>query len=183
MTARSEAGARTFSARKLAMSAMCLALAFVLPFVTGGIPRVGNLLCPMHLPVLLCGFVCGWPWGLAVGAIAPLLRMALVSMPPAALAIPMAFELATYGAVSGLLYRLLPRRAGGVYASLVAAMVAGRLVWGAAKLALAGLTGGTFPLSAFLAGAVLTAWPGIAAQLVLVPMLVLGLQKAGLTEE
>lgn len=161
---------------------MCLALALVLPVIAGGVSYIGNLFCPMHLPVLLCGYLCGWPWGLAVGVIAPLLRMALFSMPTAPIAIPMAFELATYGAAAGWLYRRLPKRAGYVYLSLVPAMIAGRLVWGAVKLALAGLTGGDFPFAAFLSGAVLTAWPGIVAQLVLLPALLAALRRAGLME-
>ncbi len=166
--------------RSLVTSAMCLALALVLPMVTGGIPRIGNMLCPMHLPVLLCGFLAGWPWGLAVGAIAPLLRSVTFGMPPMPVAIPMAFELAAYGALTGLFYHLLPKKPGFVYVSLIASMALGRVVWGAAKLVMAGLTSAAFPFSAFLSGAILTAWPGIAAQVVLVPALVLALRRAGL---
>lgn len=69
------ATARTASpVRKLTYSALFLALAMVLPFLTGQIPEIGSMLCPMHIPALLCGFMCGWPWGLAVGFISPLLR-------------------------------------------------------------------------------------------------------------
>ena len=96
---------------RLTYSALYLAIALVLPFLTGQIPQIGSMLCPMHIPALLCGFVCGWPWGLAVGFIAPLLRSAFFGMPtmfPAA--VSMAFELAAYGAVAGLLYRVLPKR-------------------------------------------------------------------------
>ena len=87
--------------RKLTYSALCLALAMVLPFLTGQVPEIGSMLCPMHIPALLCGFLCGWPWGLAVGFLSPLLR-SMFGMPPIWVAIPMAFEMATYGAVSGL---------------------------------------------------------------------------------
>ena len=74
-------------------AAMFLTIAYVLPFFTGQIPQVGAMLCPMHIPVLLCGFICGWPWGLAVGLIAPLLRSATLGMPPMfPTAICMAFE-------------------------------------------------------------------------------------------
>ena len=112
--------------RKLIYAALYLAIAMVLPFLTGQIPQIGALLSPMHIPVLLCGFMCGWPWGLAVGFIAPLLRSVLFGMPalfPAAVA--MAFELAVYGGMSGLLYRLLPRKPWAVYAALIIAMIAG----------------------------------------------------------
>ena len=170
--------------RKLTYSALYLAIALVLPFVTGQIPEIGAMLSPMHIPVLLCGFVCGWQWGMAVGMIAPLLRSALFGMPslyPTAVA--MTFELAAYGALSGLLYRLLPRRVWSVYASLVLAMIGGRLVWGAARYVLAGLSGSEFPLSAFFAGAVLNAVPGIVLHIVLVPALVLVMERAGLTTD
>ena len=57
-------------------------------------------------------------------------------------------------------------------------MVAGRLVWGAVRFILAGLTGSSFPFSAFLSGALLTAVPGILAQLILIPLIVNALTKA-----
>ena len=117
--------------KTLVLSALFLALALVLPFLTGQIPEIGSMLCPMHIPVLLCGFFCGWPWGLAVGFIAPLLRSLLFGMPPMfPVAVSMAFELATYGSISGLLYRKLPQNKLSVYISLLTAMIAGRLVWG-----------------------------------------------------
>ena len=56
------------SVLKLVLSALFLALGIVLPFLTGQLRQMGNMLLPMHLPVLVCGFVCGWPYGMAVGA-------------------------------------------------------------------------------------------------------------------
>jgi riboflavin transporter FmnP len=168
--------------RKLTFSALYLALALVLPFITGQIPEIGAMLSPMHIPVLLCGFVCGWQWGLAVGLIAPMLRSVLFGMPtmyPTAIA--MTFELAVYGAVSGILYKLLPRKTWSIYVSLILAMIAGRIVWGAARFVLAGLSHSEFPMSAFLAGAVLNAIPGIILHIVLIPILVMVLEKAKLT--
>ena len=172
----------TPSVRQLVLTALFLALAFVLPLLTGQVPKVGNMLCPMHFPVLLCGFVLGGPWGLAVGFAAPLLRSVLFGMPPMyPIAIAMAFELATYGAVAGFMYRKVQHTLPMIYATLVTSMVAGRLVWGAVRFVLAGLSGSSFPLSAFLSGAVLTAVPGIVAQLILIPLIVAALQKAKLT--
>ena len=98
--------------RKLTYSALYLALAMVLPFLTGQVPKIGSMLCPMHIPALLCGFMCGWPWGLAVGFLSPLLRSAIFGMPPVWVSVAMAFEMATYGAVSGWLYRKLRGRGG-----------------------------------------------------------------------
>ena len=157
---------------------MCLALAYVLPFLTGQIPEIGSMLCPMHLPVLLCGFFCGWKWGLGVGLCAPLLRSLTLGMPPPfPTALCMAFELAVYGAVTGLLHKILPKKKLCVYASLLSAMVAGRLVWGAAMYISMGIKGGAFTLNAFLAGAVFNAIPGIILQIVLVPAIVILLEN------
>ena len=162
----------------IVLSALFLAMALVLPFLTGQIPEIGSMLCPMHIPVLLCGFFCGWPWGLAVGLITPVLRSLLFGMPPMfPTAICMSFELATYGAVSGALYQKLPRKKGSIYAALLAAMVAGRLVWGAARFLCTGLDASAFGFAAFWAGAVTTALPGIVVQIILIPILVMVLEK------
>lgn len=162
--------------RKLTYSALCLALAMVLPFLTGQVPEIGSMLCPMHIPALLCGFLCGWPWGLAVGFLSPLLR-SMFGMPPIWGAIPMAFEMATYGAVSGWLYRKLNGRGGRIYLSLITAMLAGRLVWGLVQFLLAGLRSTTFNLTMFLSGAVTMALPGIILQLILIPVLVVVMER------
>ena len=172
---------------KMILSAAFLALAYVMPFLTGQIPEIGSMLCPLHIPVLLCGFICGWPWGLAVGFIAPLLRSFTLGMPPLfPKAICMAFELAAYGALTGLMHRLLPRKKPYIYVSLLTAMIIGRLIWGAAMFACLGLSGGSFTFAAFLAGAVTNAIPGIIIQIVLIPVLVMVLGKtkiSGLEEE
>ena len=165
--------------KKLVYSAMCLALCLVLPFLTGQIPEIGSMLLPMHIPVLLCGFLCGGAWGAAVGFTAPLLRHLLFGMPPMPGCISMAFELATYGFVVGLLHRKLGKGVKGIYVSLICAMAAGRLVWGIAQMAIMGLNGGSFPFSAFVAGAFTSAIPGIVLQLVLLPILVPALETAG----
>ena len=173
----------TSPTRQIVLAALFLALAFVLPMVTGHVPQVGNMLCPMHFPILLCGFVLGGPWGLAVGFIAPLLRSVLFGMPPMfPIAISMAFELAAYGLVSGLVWRKVKHTLPMMYAALVTAMAAGRLVWGTVRFVLAGLTGSSFPFSAFLSGALLTAVPGIIAQLILIPLILVALQKAKLLD-
>lgn len=174
---------KAFSVQKLVLGALFLALALLLPFVTGQIPQIGQMLCPMHLPVLLAGFVCGGPVGAAVGFIAPLLRSVIFGMPPMMNAIPMAFELLTYGLVSGLLYGAFKKKnIGTIYASLLIAMLAGRVVWGVAKLILTGIAGdaGAFTFAAFISGAVTTAIPGIIVQLVLIPAIVVALRRAKL---
>lgn len=168
--------------RKLTYAALFLALALVLPFLTGQIPQIGSALSPMHIPVLLCGFLVGWPWGLAVGFIAPLLRSVIFGMPvmvPGAVA--MAFELAVYGLVSGILYRLLPKKKWSIYIALIVAMLAGRVVWGIARLIIAGLSGNSFTWALFLAGAFTNAIPGIILHIILIPVIVMVLEHAGLS--
>lgn len=164
--------------KQLVLAALMLALAYILPNFTGNIPQIGAMLLPMHLPTILCGFLVGGPWGAAVGFVAPLMRSLILTRPamyPTAIA--MAFELATYGFVSGFLYRRLPKTLGGIYASLVGAMVCGRIVWGIVTAIL--LMGGEgFTLAAFVAGAFTNAIPGIILQLIAIPVLVLALQKA-----
>jgi len=162
----------------MVLAALFLALAYCVPFLTGQIPKIGSMLCPMHLPVLLCGFICGWFWGLAVGAIAPILRSITLGLPVFyPMAVCMAFELAAYGCVAGLLHRYLPKKKPFVLVSLFTAMTVGRLIWGAAMFICAGTRGGSFTFAAFLAGAVTNAIPGIVIQLVFIPPLVILLQS------
>lgn len=167
--------------RDMAYAAVCLALCLALPFLTGQIPEVGNMLCPMHLPVLLAGFLCGPWWGAVVGAIAPVYRYFLFGMPPIfPTGFAMCFELAVYGLVSGWLYRRLPEKRRSVYISLVAAMAAGRIVWGLVMMMVAAGGAAEFTWAVFLSGALLNAIPGIVLQLVLIPVLVLVLRKSGI---
>ena len=165
--------------QKTVFSALCIAMGLLLPFLTAQIQTLGNMLLPMHFPILLCGLLCGWQYGAAAGAVTPLLRSVLFGMPklyPSALG--MAAELLTYGLVAGLLCKLLPKkRIASLYLSLAGAMVAGRLVWGAAQALLLGFNGESFSLSLFWSGAFLTAWPGILLQLILLPPTVLAIQK------
>lgn len=171
------------SIRRLAWSALCLALCMVLPFLTGQIPQIGSMLSPMHIPVFLAGFLCGPWWAGAVGAVAPLLRHALFGMPPFPAAFGMCAELLIYGLVSGLLYRRLNRKKGGIYLSLIAAMLAGRIVWGVTMKCIMTAQGNAFTWAAFLAGAFTKAVPGIIVHIVLIPVLVMALEKAGVIKK
>lgn len=165
----------------LAFSGVFLALAYVMPFLTGQIREIGSMLCPMHIPVLLCGFICGAPYGLVVGFVAPLLRSVTLGMPvlfPSAIA--MAFELAMYGLMAGLLYKYLPKKKPFIYASLLGAMVVGRAVWGTVMFCIMGFSTAKFGFDAFWAGAVVNAIPGIAAQIIIIPALIMILEKARL---
>ncbi|MBQ8352149.1 MAG: ECF transporter S component [Clostridia bacterium] len=169
------------SLQRMVYAALCLSLCIVLPFLTGQLRDLGNALLPMHLPVLLCGLICGPQYGLIVGLAAPLLRSLMFGMPPLFPgAVGMCVELAVYGLTIALCYRLLPKKPGFVYLSLLAAMVAGRLAGGAFKLVLLGLGHlKDYGFTMFLSGYVTEALPGIALQIVLVPLLFLALRRAG----
>lgn len=168
--------------KKLTLSAMFIAIGIVLPLFTGHIPAIGNMLLPMHIPVFLCGLICGWQYGLVVGFVLPLMRTAIFGMPvlfPTAIA--MAFELATYGFVSGFIYgRSRWQCVIALYRSIIAAMIAGRAVWGVAQVVLLGISGGSFTWSMFMAGAFFKAVPGIIIQLILLPTVMVALNRTGL---
>lgn len=164
--------------KNLVFSAMFLALCMVLPLITGGIEQIGNAISPMHIPVLICGFVCGWQYGAVVGFVAPLLRSALFGMPvmyPVAAA--MAFELTAYGLACGIMYKLMPKKNWCLYPSLIVSMLLGRLVWGAARYVMAGIDGSAFSFAMFLEGAFVTALPAIICHIAVVPPIVMLLKK------
>lgn len=165
--------------KNLTLSAMFLALGIVLPFLTGQIPAIGSMMLPMHIPVLLCGLICGPQYGLAVGAIMPLLRNMMFQAPPMPAAISMTFELAAYGLVIGFLWSHSKWKCiFSLYRSMIIAMISGRAVWGIAQAVVMGVTGNSFGLSAFLSGAILTAVPGIILQLILIPAIMVALHRA-----
>ncbi len=176
--------------KKITFSGVMISLAYLLPFITVGNTELGNMLSLMHLPVMLCGFVCGWQYGLVVGACTPMLRHLLLTKPPIDKAIPMAFELAAYGAVCGLVYNILSKKFSSgkgsfpsACISLVIAMIVGRVVHALVKFTLVKLA--LFPnlnkfgLGVYILDSVLPAWPAMVLQLALLPILVLALEKAG----
>ena len=170
--------------KNFVLAAMFMALGLVLPFLTGQIQQIGNMLLPMHLPVLVCGLICGWQYGAVVGFVLPLLRFVLFGMPPIyPMGVSMAFELAAYGFLVGWLYSHSRWQCIiSLYRCLLAAMVGGRLVWGAVRVLLSGVAGQAFTWEMFLSGALLTAVPGIILQLTLIPALMLALDRTGLVK-
>lgn len=166
--------------KKLVLSALFIAIGVVLPFFTGQIPQIGNMLLPMHLPVFLCGLICSWNYGLAVGFILPLFRSFLFGAPPLyPNAIVMCAELAVYGLVCGFIYNKTGKQSiKKVYISLITAMLAGRLVWGVVKALLMGVKGNAFTFKMFIAGGFAEAVPGIILQLILIPLIMSALNKA-----
>ncbi|MBQ3134372.1 MAG: ECF transporter S component [Oscillospiraceae bacterium] len=166
--------------KKLVRAALLLAVGMVLPFLTMQNADLGNALLPMHLPVMLCGYLCGGWYGLAVGAILPFLRSVCFGMPSPMYprAVWMAVELATYGAVTGFLYKgFFKKKLWWLYGSLLSAMVAGRILYGIVKWALLLESKNPLTMEVFIAGAVVEALPGIVLQLVLVPVIVKAIEK------
>lgn len=161
--------------KKLVISAMLLALGMVLPFFTAQLKEIGDTLLPMHIPVMLCGLICGWQYGLVVGFMLPVLRSVLIGMPPLyPNALWMALEIATYGFVIGFIYaKSHKNKISWVYISLLAAMLSGRIVWGVVKALLLGIKGSSFTLTAFIMGGFVDAFPGIVLQLLLIPAVML----------
>ncbi len=168
--------------KRLVLSAMLMAIGFVLPYFTGQIPQIGNLLLPMHIPVFLCGMLCGGHYGAAVGALLPLLRSFILGMPPIyPNALAMSVELAVYGFVAGVVYnKVRSQNIRVVYISLVIAMLTGRLAWGITELLLFSFIGDAFTWQMFAAGAFVNAIPGILIQLVIIPSIMAVLNKTGL---
>lgn len=156
-------------------TALCIALGLILPsfFHMFG---AGTALLPMHIPVLLCGLIFGWQYGAVCGFILPLLSSALTGMPPFfPIGVAMVFELCAYGALTGMFYQKLRWN---VYPALIAAMLGGRIVSGAANAVFMNMADKPYGFAAFLSGAFVRALPGILIQILLIPTLVLALEKA-----
>lgn len=165
----------------LTFSAMFFAIGLALPFLTGQIQQIGNMLLPMHLPVMLCGLVCGKFYGLVIGAALPIVRSLIFGMPmlfPNAIA--MSAELAVYGFMIGFVYYMLKKgNVLSVYIALIVSMLSGRVVWGAVMSVLLSFGERSFTFALFISGAFLNAIPGILLQLILVPSLFILLKRTG----
>ncbi len=166
---------------KITYSALCLALCIVLPYITGNIPEIGNALCLMHIPVLLCGFLCGSFYGGIVGFLSPFLRCILTGgYPPVyPTAIAMSFELLTYGVMTGVLYKKLPKKNAYVYVVLLVSMLCGRIVWGIVRFILSSVSTEVFTFEMFLLGAFINSFLGMIIQIIIVPIIVFSIKKAG----
>ena len=166
--------------RRLAFSGVFLALALALPFLTGQIPQIGSALSPMHIPVLLCGLICGWQYGLLCGIAGPLVSALITGMPPAAVLPGMLVECAAYGALTGLMMQLVHTKKvyPDLYISLLVAMLGGRIISGIAKALI--FSAGSYSMTAWVTGSFVTSLPGIIVHLVLIPSIVYALMKAKL---
>jgi hypothetical protein len=162
----------------MATTAICAAMCVVLPLAFHAIPNAGTILLPMHIPVLLCGLVCSWPYGLVCGLLGPFLS-SFTGMPPMAVLPGMMVECGVYGMVSGLMmkYARTGKPTADLYISMGTAMVLGRVVAGFAKALI--FTPGT-PAFAWVTTSLVTGIPGIIIQLVVMPLLITALTRAKL---
>lgn len=173
---------RKNQASKIVYSAFCLCLALILPFFTGQIRILGKTLNLMHVAIFLCGMLCGGFYGAIIGFVAPLLRSITFGMPNLyPNAVGMAFELCAYGLVSGLLHKALYNVNGGIFIALIVSMLVGRIVWGMVTILLWSFMGDVFTFVLFVKGAFVDSVVGIVLHLIIVPTIVLILQKAGLS--
>lgn len=125
--------------KKSLVTAITVTVAVALPWLChllGGAlgwgAGLGEMLLPMHLPVMLAGIFGGPAVGLLCGVASPLISAALTGMPLPAVLPFMMVELAVYGLTAGLLRRNhLP-----TFVNVLLVQVAGRLAR-AAALALA----------------------------------------------
>lgn len=166
--------------KKSIITAVCIALCYVLPLLFHGVKNAGNIFCPMHIPAFICGLSCGWPFGLLCGIAGPALSSALSGMPPAAILPQMMIELAVYGAAAGLMMKLVRTKKlyADLYISLIGAILLGRAAAGAVKALI--FARGAYSMAAWVSSYVVTSWPGTVIQLAVIPSIVLALMKAHL---
>lgn len=164
--------------RKSIITAFFIALCVVLPQAFHGIPNAGTVILPIHIPVLMCGLICGWQYGVVCGIAGVLLSAILTGMPQMAMVPAMIFECAVYGAVSGLLMKLVHtgKKLADTYISLIGAMLAGRIVAGLVNAFL--FTPGEFGFKMWTTGYFLAGLPGMLAQLIILPGLLMALTRA-----
>ena len=169
------------SVKKICICAFCTAMCYVLPQAFHAL-LLGTALSPMHLPVLLCGLVCGWPYGLICGALGPVFSLLLSGMPPAPMLVSMVPELCVYGLVAGLGMGLIRtgRTLLDLYLSLLPALVLGRIAGGAAQALFYLSTARSYTVALWVGSYVVGTLPAIVLQLVVLPALVWGLMRAGL---
>lgn len=161
-----------------AHSALYLALAVILPIGFHAFGMAGRIFLPMHVPVLLAGFIVGPHCGLLVGLLAPGLSHLLTGMPPTYAVPLMSLELPMYGLVAGLAYRRLHLN---IYLALIVAMLVGRLMFGLGLFVLGMFMDLPYTAAVFFStgGALWTGLPGIIVQIIIIPPIVAAVKRRG----
>ena len=171
------------SVKKTVFTAVCAALCVVLPLAFHAFPNGGSIFSPMHIPVLLCGLICGARYGLLCGIIGPLLSSLITGMPGPAYMPQMMIELAAYGLFTGLFANIIRTGKGLVdlMCSLICGMLIGRVIAGAARALI--FARGTYTMAAWVASFFVNAVPGIILHVLLIPAVIYALQKTRLIPE
>lgn len=163
--------------KQIVLTGVCTALCVVLPMAFHTFPNGGSVFLPMHIPVLLCGLICSWPYGLICGLLGPALSCVLTSMPPIAMLPSMMVECAVYGCAASITMKLVRTQKTylDLYISMTIAMVLGRFVAGLVKALI--LAPGT-PVFAWVSTSLVQGIPGIVIQLAVIPTIVYALMRA-----
>ena len=167
--------------KKMTATAVCVALCYVIPIIFHAV-GLGSVFCPLHLPVLLCGLLCGWPYGLFCGIAGPLLSSLLTGMPPTPMLVHMLPEIAAYGFFTGLFFRLIRTKStlANIYLSLIPAMLLGRIIGGVVRAVVLLGQSGTYSLGLWASAYFVETLPGTVLQLTVIPVLAMILIKTGL---
>ncbi len=136
--------------------------------VSGTGKAVGTALFPMHIPVILAGFIGGPAVGAIAGILSPVISFAISSMPAAAILPFMMIELGVYGLTAGLISGVKMNN----FAQLVIVQLAGRAVRALAILAAVYLFGSTTVAVASIGGLFTSGLFGIILQWAFIPFAV-----------
>lgn len=159
--------------KQLVLGALFLAMGVILPSIFHMSGISGQVFLPMHISVLMAGFFLNPIYALLLGALTPVLNMLITGMPPIfPIGIIMIFELAAYGFITALLVENF-----GKISSLIIAMFGGRIVAGLVVFILSAGFGVKLSAFMFVKGAIITGLPGIAIQLIIIPLLVKALEE------
>ena len=164
--------------KKLVFAGLLVAMGILLPIMFHTIPNAGSVFLPMHIPVLLAGFITGPIFGLLCGILTPLISSIATGMPPAAILPSMICELAVYGFATGFFYNKMKfdNETLKIYLSLIFSMLLGRVTYGILNALI--FKAGAYSLNIWLTAAFAKAIPGILIQLIIIPVILLAVKKA-----
>ena len=163
--------------KRIVFSGLCIAAGVALPMAFHAIPGSGAIFLPMHIPVLLCGLVCGWQYGLACGIVTPIISFLITGMPAAAILPGMTCELVLYGFISGFMIKHIniKKQLPKIYTALIAAMLAGRIGSGILNMLI--FNAGRYSIEMWVTAAFITSLPGIAIQIIVIPFFIVLLKQ------
>lgn len=160
----------------LGLALLCVVLGLLLPWAFQWVKNGEQVLLLLHLPVLLCGMLCGPAYGLSCGMLIALLPEFLPGIAGVSLSTGQLWELTIYGFLAGLLTYLLAAAPPvlNVSVSLLGAMLLGRVFWGLLEAFVfsPGYTWNMWVRESFV-----VCLPGIVLQLAMIPLVTLALRR------